>query len=434
LILLLAPLSSAQRVLQLSLKQSVEIALSPEGSTRVALAEKSIERAQTRVDQAKAAMLPSLDGSVQERNQTTNLKAFGFDFNFPIPGFSIPEVVGPFNVFDARASLQGPVLDFTNLRRIKASRAGLEGARMELEAVRDQVRDRVARAYLAGLRADAALESARSNVELSKALLDLSNSQKAAGTGTGIEVTRAQVQLANDQQKLIVAENERRKAMLQLLRAMGLNLSDEVQLTDQLVYQMTDVTGVEAALKAAREARSDLRSQKQREETARLNYGTVEAERLPAVNAFGDYGAIGRSIPSALGTHTVGVSVKIPVFDGGRRQSRERDAELQYREEQIRSRDLDQQVELEIREALDSLRSAQAQVDTAREGLQLAQNELAQARRRYEAGVTSSIEVTDAQTRLDRARDNQIAALYNYNLARIDLAMATGNIAEYVNQ
>ncbi len=73
-------------------------------------------------------------------------------------------------------------------------------------------------------------------------------------------------------------------------------------------------------------------------------------------------------------------------------------------------------------------------MQTAREGLTLAENELAQARRRYEAGVTNSIEVTDAQTRLIRARDNLIVALFSHNLARIDLATATGNIQEYVNQ
>ena len=91
-------------------------------------------------------------------------------------------------------------------------------------------------------------------------------------------------------------------------------------------------------------------------------------------------------------------------------------------------------MELDVRLAWDSVRSTQAQVDTAREGLALAENELAQARRRYEAGVTNSIEVTDAQTRLDRARDNQVAALYSYNVARIDLSTAMGTIGEYVNQ
>jgi outer membrane protein len=71
-------------------------------------------------------------------------------------------------------------------------------------------------------------------------------------------------------------------------------------------------------------------------------------------------------------------------------------------------------------------------VQVAREGLDLAQNELAQARRRYDAGVATGVEVTDAQTRLERARDNQTAALYSYNVARIDLAQAMGKVRSTV--
>jgi outer membrane protein TolC len=128
------------------------------------------------------------------------------------------------------------------------------------------------------------------------------------------------------------------------------------------------------------------------------------------------------------------VTLKVPIFDGGRREARREESFIQYRQEQIRERDLEQQVELEVRLAIDALRSAEAQVIAAQEGLTLAQNELEQAQRRYQAGVTNSIEVTDAQTRLDRARDNQLAALYAHNLARIDLASATGSIGDYVNQ
>jgi outer membrane protein TolC len=133
-------------------------------------------------------------------------------------------------------------------------------------------------------------------------------------------------------------------------------------------------------------------------------------------------------------TYLYGVSVKVPIFDGGRRDARRGESLSQYRQEQTRTRDVKEQVELDVRLAFDSIRSAAEEVSAAREGVQLAEQELAQARRRYQAGVTNSIEVTDAQTRLDRARDNQIAALYDYNLARIDLATATGRIREFVNQ
>lgn len=431
---LFTPLCSAQNVMQLSLKRAVDIALTPEGSARVALAEESIRASETHVSAARAAFYPNLDGTVQERSQTVNLRTFGFDFQFPIPGFSIPSVVGPFSVFDARATANTTVLDFTTIRKYQASRSGLQAAKADLNVTRDQVSEQVARAYLASLREDAAYEAARANVDLSEALQRLAQSQKDAGTGTGIEVTRAQVQLANDNQRLTVAENNRRRAILQLLRTMGLTLTTDVQLTDKLSYQPVDTAAIEALLETARKGRSDLKAQEQHQQVAKLNYAAVEAERLPSIAAFGDYGTIGREIVGAHPTHTVGIQLKVPLFDGGRRASRRQESFTQVREEEIRTRDLGLQVELDVRLAMDSLRSADSQVQTARQGLILSQSELEQAQRRYQAGVANSLEVTDAQTRLDRARDNQVAALYNYNLARLELATSTGAIQEYVQR
>ncbi len=433
-LLLVGSSAFAQGTLQLSMAKSVEIALTPEGSARVALAQQSIRQAETHVGEAKAAFWPTLDGSVQERSQTVNLKAYGFSFEIPVPGFSIPSIVGPFSVFDARATAEVQVLDFPTIRKYRASRASLDASKADLEETRNQVSEQVARAYLASLRADAALETVRANVQLSEALQTLAQTQKDAGTGTGIEITRAQVQLANDRQQMIVAENDRRRAALQLLRAMGLTLNSDVELTDKLTYQKVDISALEASLDGARKARTDLKAQQQREAVARLNYSSVQAERLPSVAAEGDYGTIGSDLGDAHPTHTVGITLKVPIFDGGRRDARRQESFSQYRQEQIRTQDLELQIELDVRLALDSLRSADSQVATAQDGLMLAQNELDQARRRYQAGVANSLEVTDAQTRLDRARDNQINAIYNHNLARLDLATATGTIQEYVHK
>jgi outer membrane protein TolC len=426
------PLGHAQNVMQLTLKRAVDIALTPEGSARVALAEQSVRASETRVSQARSAFLPTVDGSVNERSQTVNLHTFGFNFDFP--GFSIPSVVGPFSIFDARASAQVTVLDFTTIRKYRASRSGLQAAKADLDVTKDQVSEQVARAYLASLRADAVFDTARANVELSEALERLSQSQKDAGTGTGIEVTRAQVQLANDRQRLIAAENNRRGAVLQLLRAMGLSLSIGVELGDKLSYQAVDTAPVEALLETARKGRTDLKAQEQHQQIARLNYSAVEAERLPSIVAAGDYGTIGNEIVGAHPTHTVGIQLKVPLYDGGRRSSRRQESLVQVREEEIRTRDLGLQIELDVRLALDSLRSADSQVQSAAEGLTLAQSELDQAQRRYQAGVANSLEITDAQTRLVRARVNQIEALYSHNLARLELATATGAIQEYVQK
>jgi outer membrane protein TolC len=422
-----------QNVLQLSMKRAVEIALTPEGSPKVALAMESVKQAHEQAREAKSAFLPTVDGTIRETSETVNLKTFGFRFP-TIPGFAIPLFVGPFSIFDARASAQQSIFSFSDIRKYQASREAALATASDLNTTRNQVSDAVARAYLACLRADAALETAQANVDLSNALLKLSNQQKEAGTGTGIEVTRAQVQLANDQQRLIVADNDRRKAVLQLLRAMGLNLAADVAFTDKLAYSAVDVATLEASLDEARKQRAELQAQQQREKVAQLNYGSVSAERLPSAAAFGDYGPTGTAPDSSRATREVGISVKVPIFDGFRREARRAESLSQYRQEKTRTRDLEQQIELDVRLALDSLRSSKAEVQTAEDGLMLAQNEVAQAQRRYQAGVTNSIEVTDAQTRLDRARDNRIAALYDYNLARIDLATATGTIMEYVNQ
>ncbi len=422
-------------VLQLSLKQAVEIAVAPEGNTRVRLAEEALKQAEARSDQARAALLPDVSAYVQDQSQTANLKAFGFKLPaVSIPGlnFSFPTFVGPFDVFDVRASVNQNIFDFSVLRRYRASKVAIEAVKADNEGTRDQVTDQVARAYLAALQADAALATARANVELSEALLKLANSQKAAGTGTGIEITRAEVQLANDRQQTLVAQNRVDRTRLQLLKVIGIRLENPVELTGRLEYIPMDALDAGEALKTAGEHRAELRAQQHREENARLNYSATKFERIPTLGFFANYGDLGSSITSAVPTRTYGVSLKVPIFDGGKRDARRAESASQWRQEKIRMVDLRDQVELDVRLALDELHSADAQVKTAEEGLRLAENEVAQAERRYRAGVTNSIEVTDAQTRLARARDNRVNALYNYNLARIDLGTAMGTIQSMI--
>jgi len=434
LVLLTPSLVLAQSPLPLSMKRAVEIALAPDGSTRAALAQESIQQAQDRVAETKAALLPNLDTSVEYRRQTTNLKAFGFSFDIPLPGFSIPAIVGPFNVLDTRATAQQSVLNISDVRKYQASKATLAAVKFDNDATRSQVSDEVARGYLACLRADADRDTGRANVELSEALLAQAKRAQTAGTGTGIEVTRAEVQLANDRQRLIRAENDRTRATLQLMKSMGLRMDSSIEFTDKLDYKPIDPASSETLLEQAHKARFEMKTQQQREEAARLSHSSVKAERLPTIGASGDYGAIGPDVLSSRATYTMGVSLKVPVFDGGRRGALREESFSQYKQEQIRTRDVGQQIELQVRVALESLRSASAEVDSGREGLSLAESELAQARRRYDAGVATSVEVTDAQTRLQRARDNQVIALYDYNVARLDLATATGTIGDYLNQ
>jgi len=418
--------------MRLSLKDAIGIALAPEGSVRLQLAGELLRQARARSDEVRAALLPNISASVGEQNTTRNLEAAGIHFTIPIPGFTFPTLVGPFNIFDARAAASQTILNLGSVRRYQAARAGIRQAEAEVESTQDDVRAQVARAYLAAVREASVLEATQADVKLAEAILKLATDQKAAGTGLGIEVTRAGVQLANQRQRLLVAQNQSTAAQLQLLRVMHLNLDARLELTDKLTRFPAPSLTVQESLHDAFETRADWQVQQKRLETARLLLSAARMDRLPSMNFFADYGTIGTGADSAIPTRTYGVSVQIPIFDGGRVDARRAQSISQHQQEMIRTEDLRAQIELEVRLALDGLQSSAEQVRTAEEGLALAENEVAQAQRRYSAGASPGIEVTDAQTRLERARENRISALFGYNVARIDLAAATGTLRQLV--
>lgn len=416
--------------LRLSLKHAVELALSPEGSARIQYAQELVRQAQSRSAQARSALLPDLEGYIGEQSLVRNLDNQGLhEVHLPF-NLTLPSQVGPFDVFDVRATVVQNIFDFSAIRRLQASHAGISAAKADLENVDDQIASQVAKAYLDALRSEAELDAARADVALAEAVLKQAENQKAAGAGTGIDVTRAKVQRSHEKQRQLVAENGRRRARLQLLRSMAVRLDTELELTDKLDYSPMDTSGFEQAQAQAQaeKNRADLKAQQKREDTARLNASATKMERLPSLVAVADYGTTGQGYYSALPTRSYGVAMKVPIFDGYRRDARRAETESLFRQEKVRTNDLKEQIDLEIQLALDSLHSAEEQFAVAADGLKLAELEFTQARRRYDAGVASNLEVTDAQTRLARARQNQIAALFNYNLARLDFGQATGTI------
>ena len=204
---------------------------------------------------------------------------------------------------------------------------------------------------------------------------------------------------------------------------LGINIVDlglvySAEVSDNRVHVVMTMTTPACPMKA----------QIERERSSKLNYDAAKFQRLPSVTAFGNYGDIGLDPTLMRPTRTAGVSVHLPIFDGGRRDAQRAQASSELRSEAIRSRDARQQAELEVRTSIDSLRSADEQARVRLEALQLSEKELAQAQRRFENGVTTNLEVTDAQTRLARAREDYDTAVYTQRATRIDLAAALGDI------
>src|SRR5215813_12292903 len=172
--------------LQLSLRRAVEIATSPEGNARIQLADESTAQAKARSNQTRAALLPSLDGAVTEQNLVQNLNAYGLRISVPVPGFVLPNIVGPYNLFDARLSATQSVFDFSNIRKLQASRLLVKAAKSDRDNTEQEVGAQVAKAYLTALKAETDVQTAHANIELSQALVKQAENLKTAGTGTGI--------------------------------------------------------------------------------------------------------------------------------------------------------------------------------------------------------------------------------------------------------
>jgi|SRR5579871_6476698 len=412
--------------LQLSMKRAVELATSPEGNTNIQLADEAVRQAQARVKQARSAFLPNVDGTAGEQNVVQNLVAQGLtDFKLPL-GIRLPSRVGPYNSVAIQATAS-ELVDLSLIRRWQSAKTSVHASKSERDDADERIAGVVAKAYVAALRARANLEAVHADVTLAEALLKQAENEKNAGTGTGIDVTRNKVQVANERQRELVAQNEQNRTQFELLRTIGLRLDTSLEFTDKLEFLPMEPTTLEEAKAEAMKSRADLKAQQEKEDSARLSASAVRMEQLPSITAFGNYGSNGSGLDGVmLPTRAVGASLKIPVFDSGRRSGRRAEANSQYRQEKIRTADLMAQIELDLRESLDSMHSATEQLQVAKDGLALSENELAQAQRRYSAGVANGVEVTDAQTRLERARENQIDALFNYNVARVNLGQAEG--------
>jgi outer membrane protein len=421
-----------RQMLSLSLKRAVELATSPEGNTNIQLEQEELRIARARSAESRASLLPNVESYAQQSDLIRSLASLGSEaVKLPF-NIHLPSAAGPYEVTDVRATASQTVLDFSALRRWQSARKVVGATKFEQEHATNEVSALVAKAYVAAVRADSDVDASTADVTMAKALLGQAQNEKNAGTGTGIEITRQKVKLADSTQRLLEAQTERTKAHLQLLRAIGLRMDTEIQLTDKLAYVPGEPLTLDQAREQAFKNRQDFLAQQEHENSARLASSAANWQRLPTISVWGDYGTIGQTDIHIAPTRDYGVTLKLPIFDGGRIDAVRAEDSSRYREEKIKSNDLRQQIELDVRTALDSLHSAEEQVKVAQDGLELAGNELTQARRRYEAGVTNGLEVTDSQTQLEHARDNQIAAIFNYNVARVELGEATGTIRRLI--
>ena len=206
--------------LKLTLKDAVNLALKQ--NPQVILANLGVSQSEQDRILARSALLPQVGARASETVNRLNLAAsIGFSF----PGFA--QHVGPFYVVQAGVGVTAPVFDLTLWRRYRSSQIGVDSVRAQEVSVREESVLLVVSQYLGSQRAAADVQAAQSRVDLAQALYDQAADLQKNGVGTGIDTLRANVQLQNEKQRLIVARTQLETSLYGLARLLNIEPQPE---------------------------------------------------------------------------------------------------------------------------------------------------------------------------------------------------------------
>ncbi len=377
---------------------------------------------------ALSALLPQVSAGVSENVGQISTATLGIRTPF------IPAVLGPFSYSSAQASIAQTLFSFASIQRFRAARNAEQASRLSYNDTLDVITLAVGNAYLQVIETSSRIDAAEAQVRNAQAIYDQAADQFRAGTIPKIDVTRSAVQLHTEQYSLSVARNDFAIAKLNLARAIGLPLGQEFDLADQLPYSDLDPPTVDEALKTAYGSRSDFRAARDSLKAAEQDLSAARGERYPVVATGGDYGVQGATFGHSHGTFVFEGGVSVPVFTGGRIKGDITRAEAARRQRRAEAENLRGQIDYDVRTAFLNLQAAREQVAVAKQNVDLANENLARSRDRFDAGVTDSVEVVQAQQSLASANDQYIASLYSHNLAKLELARALGVARTNYNQ
>lgn len=374
------------------------------------------------------ALLPNLSARVSGTIQQINLKAAGF--NLKVPGFSVPTIVGPFGVADARAYLSQEIFNWSDIKNWKASAESERASQYSFKSDRDLVVLTTGNAYLLVISDGATVDSTRAQVTTAQTLYQQDVDQNKEGVIAGIDVLRAKVELQTQQQRLIAAENQLAIDRLALARVIGLPNGQEFKLTDSVPYAALGDITLEQALQQALTTRPDYLSAQEQVRAAELSRQSAAAENYPSLSTATNYGDIGSpNFGTSHGAFAFATTLNIPIFQGSQVRADKLQADASLHQRRAELADLGGRIDDQVRTAFFNLKSSSELVTVSQSNIDLANQTLNQARDRLSAGVADNLEVVQAQESVATANQSYISSLYAYNLAKISLAQAVG-IAE----
>ena len=401
----------------LSLREAVQLALKQNPEEMVARIQ--VEQGRRESDRALANLLPQAAIDSRVSIWRFNLQSF-------LAGHT-PSVIGPFQTLDSGGSFSQNALNLPLIRQYQSSRQNITTAKAVLSGTREGIVSAVVTSYLLVLRAKATLDAAEVRRKLAQRLFDQAVQLEKNGVGTGLDTLRANVELQNEVQREIDASSSVQTTSYSLADLLSLPPGKEVETIDAMEYNQISAINGDALIQRAYQQRPELLAIASEQRAALLATKAASEQRLPSITFQGTYFEEGRVFKDSIPSYQYSGTLHIPLWTSGRISAEMAEAKLQERRLDEQKHGIANAVLQQVRTAIEQLQSSSSAVEVADHAFDLAKQEVAQAQRRFAAGVSTNIDVITAQDELARASDNQIEALYRYNQSRADLARATGD-------
>ncbi len=312
---------------------------------------------------------------------------------------------------------------------VEAARETLNAVGYNYKTTVDNVIFGVKSAYYILLGAQAIVKVREETVKNRELLVKQARGFYEVGTRAKIDVARAESNLFSAQADLIAAQNAIQVGWARLKRELGVN-----ELTERPLVEEAIVTTVSYTLEEARQTayanRPELKSFEAQRKAQDQNIATARRGHLPDITFDGNYGR--RNTSQRGDTFPLGVSwqaqlsLNIPIFDGLRTTNRVEETLRNYHVIRAQEEQQRQQVAFDVEEAYLRLAELQERIKANEAAAKAAKENLDLADGRYQVGVGSIIEVTDAQTLFTDAQTIYIRALYDFKIAEARLLQATG--------
>jgi len=313
--------------------------------------------------------------------------------------------------------------------------AGRRVADMDLSSARAQLMLDVASAYYDAALADQLFRIAQATFEQAETTLSQVRLARQVGNQPEFELLRAQVTRDNQQPVVIQRRADRDLAYLRLKQLLNLATDVPLELTSDLdgadiasiVGLATEVVGVESDTAAA--ARVSVQQAEQAVHIQEAQATIARAQRLPSVSLSMQYGRVGypdgiTPVDATFRTNwTVGASVQLPLFTGGRLSGEALIARANLEEAQARLQMTRELAALDTRNAIERLAAAEAAWNASSGTVGQAQQAYGIAEVRFAEGISTQLELNDSRILLQQAQANRAQAARDLQLARLRIAL-----------